>query len=100
MKKFKSKFKNKNFNLLHAGSISEYNTCADSIYKLFKFCEIFPKCKIFAAEPKGFDDMKRSLAAKKILITNLNTHHNYFFLKIVLKLFEINLLSKESLENF
>ncbi len=27
----------------------------------------FPKCKIFAAEPVGFDDMKRSLAANKIL---------------------------------
>ena len=29
--------------------------------------EKFPNCKIFAAEPIGFDDMKRSLAANKIL---------------------------------
>ena len=35
--------------------------------------EIFPKCKIFAAEPKGFDDMKRSLAAKKILFNKPKT---------------------------
>ena len=29
--------------------------------------EDFPKCKIFAAEPECFDDMKRSLAANRIM---------------------------------
>ena len=66
MKKFIPKFKNKNFNLLHAGSISEYNTCADSIYKLFKFCEIFPKCKIyFTTSQKSIPEYFSKLLNKK-----------------------------------
>ena len=34
----------------------------------------FPNCKIFAAEPLGFDDMKRSLAAHKILSNPAGNH--------------------------
>lgn len=34
----------------------------------------FSKCKIFAAEPEGFDDMKRSLAANKILTNKPGNH--------------------------
>ena len=36
--------------------------------------EKFPNCKIFAAEPIGFDDMKRSLAANKILSNSAGNH--------------------------
>ena len=45
--KFISKIENNNFNLLHAGSISKYNVCEESINKLFEFCELYPKCKIY-----------------------------------------------------
>ena len=34
----------------------------------------FPNCKIFAAEPIKFDDMKRSLAARKILSNPAGNH--------------------------
>ncbi len=36
--------------------------------------ESFPNCNIFAAEPEGFDDMKRSLAANKILSNKPGNH--------------------------
>ena len=66
MKKFKSKIKNKDLNLLHAGSISEYNTCSDSIYKLFQFCEIYPKCKIyFTTSQKNIPEYFRLLLNRK-----------------------------------
>ncbi len=36
--------------------------------------ENFPNCKIFAAEPKYFDDMKRSLAANRIMSNEPGNH--------------------------
>ena len=64
--KFISKIRNKDFNLLHAGSISKYNVCEESINKLYKFCELYPNCKVyFTTSQKNIPEYFKLLLQRK-----------------------------------
>mgnify|MGYP001306417060 CR=1 FL=1 len=45
--KFISKLSKNKFVILHAGSISPYNTSEESIKKIFEFCEYNKNCKVY-----------------------------------------------------